>query len=141
VDDLTRHGLAAALRMHANRFSEATGIEVELDAQLDRRLPEELELLFYSLAQEALSNVRKHAQATRALVRIKVDGGDLVMTVRDNGRGFNPADLPTTHPAGEHVGLASMRQRVQAIRGDLQIESSPGNGTTLIFRCPVPADE
>ncbi len=141
VDKLTQDGLAAALRGNVDRFSEITGIQVELDDQLEARLPGDLELLLYRLAQEALTNVRKHAEATKVLVRIEAEVDELVMTIRDDGRGFDPEELPASRRAGEQLGLASMKERVQAMRGDLKIISSRGGGTTLIFRCPVPPAE
>ncbi|MEO8285571.1 MAG: PAS domain S-box protein [Chloroflexota bacterium] len=139
LDALTSRGLIPALEDNMERFTEVTGISVEMDSHLDFRLPGEIELLLYRLAQEALANIRKHSEATKVLVRIETEGNDFLMTIADDGRGFNPDIVPTRRRDGEQLGLASMRERVVAMRGTLEITSAPGAGTKLRFRCPIPA--
>ncbi len=85
------------------------------------------------IARESLSNVARHARATKATVRLAPEGTDLVLEIRDNGRGFEPLATP---PHG-HYGLANMHDRANALHGDLVVESSPGAGTRIIVRIPV----
>jgi PAS domain S-box-containing protein len=141
VENLTTHGLVFALHSNVERFSEVTGIRVVVDDNIEGRLPGDIELLLYRLVQEALANVRKHSEAQRVLVRIEQVDGNVVLTVRDDGRGFNPEEVLARHRDGEHLGLASMRERVQAIGGSLSIVSAPEQGTTLTFRCPLPGPD
>ena len=83
---------------------------------------------------EALQNVAKYAGATRAQVCVSADEGDLVFEVTDDGAGFDPART------GYGTGLQGMADRLSALGGDLEVASSPGAGTTVRGRVPVPAD-
>jgi PAS domain S-box-containing protein len=159
LDQLRTYGLVAALEGHVARFSEVTGLRVEIRNNIRQRLASEIELLLYRLAQEALSNVRKHAQASKVTIRLGIrneqgadslnandsipdDGtqspGRLFLTISDNGVGFNPQEALLKHEDGKALGLRSMRQRIQAVGGDLLIASDPAKGTTLEFWCPLP---
>jgi signal transduction histidine kinase len=83
--------------------------------------------------QEALANVRKHAQAGRVRVTLSYMGDVVVLDVQDDGRGFDPGQAG----AGGGFGLAGMRERVEQLGGTLLIESGPGGGTTLVVEIPV----
>ena len=83
------------------------------------------------IAQEALSNVRRHADATVVRVRASMEADRLVVSVRDNGRGFDPASVGQVA-----FGLASMRERAALIGGELSIESAPGDGTLVTLVVP-----
>ena len=137
LDLLNQSGLVPALKDHTRRFSEITGIEVSVDDNLPERLPGHLELMVYRLAQEALSNVRKHANATRVQIRIEAKDGRLIMSIADNGTGFDTSgiELGSSNP-GERLGLGSMRERVQDARGEFILHSSPSEGTRLTFVVP-----
>ena len=87
----------------------------------------EVEVTLLRAAQEALANIDKHAEATRAAVTLSFVGGSVVLDVRDDGVGFD-ADVPV--PNG-HYGLAAMKQRVEAVSGGMEIESAPGEGTAI----------
>jgi two-component system sensor histidine kinase DegS len=141
LEILTAYGLSSALRNHIEHFSEVTGIKGKLRNSVKRRLPPPVELLMYRLAQEALSNVRKHAQAQHVDVSLKIIGEKLCMIVADDGRGFNVDAAMRERFAGEKVGLKSMQQRIRDAQGDLVIDSAPGQGTTLSFWCPLPHRE
>lgn len=137
LDLLNEKGLVPALKDHARRFSELTGIDVSLVDGVADRPPKHIELLAYRLAQEALSNVRKHANATRAQIEIKAENDRVVMSVADNGIGFDAAaEQSSSHPAGERLGLRSMRERVRNARGEFTITSNPNEGSTLTFVVP-----
>ncbi len=139
-DVLQEHGLGAALRGYVERFAGATGIKVELDDRVERRLPADIELLAYRFAQEAFSNVRKHSDARTVTVSLSITGGYLHVTIADDGRGFDVQEALRRYELGRGLGLRLMRQRAQLAGGTLDIESAPGRGTTLRFTVPVPAN-
>ena len=129
---LRYHGLAEALALLAADVSrDALPVAVDVGRYVPRPLAEEEAL--YRIAQEALSNVRKHAGATRARLRLETIGRTTVLSVADDGRGFT-ASVETT---GEHaiqmggLGLLTMRERAAAISGAIRIDSSAGAGTTV----------
>lgn len=97
-------------------------------------LPAPLALALFRIAQEALTNVHKHAGATMVKLSLAAEGGDLVLRVEDNGRGFSPAALS----GGTH-GLSGMRHRVQMFAGRLAVRSRPGGGTVIEARIPFAA--
>ena len=103
------------------------------------RLSAEVEITLFRVAQEALSNVRKHAGPTRVRIRLRRRSNRLEVEIRDWGRGFAPPDGPATS-SGEHVGLTSMRERMDLLGGQLRIKSAPGRGTTVLAVLPLPPD-
>ena len=96
------------------------------------RYPQELETVAYFCCLEALQNVAKYANASRALVRLSEDGGRLLFEVEDDGSGFDPD--ATRYGSG----LQGMADRLDAVRGSLEVRSAPGRGTTIVGRLPVP---
>ena len=106
----------------------------DIASDLDLSPLQEVQIL--RIVQEALTNVRKHARATEIWVRFTQRGGNLVIEVKDNGRGFNPLAIKS----GEwpHLGLQTMQERAEAIVGTFEINSAPGNGTTVGVGVTVP---
>jgi signal transduction histidine kinase len=135
---LTNEGLIPALHAHIERYSGVTGIAVEMEDDLGQRLPGRIELLFYRLAQEALSNVRKHAEAKNVRLSLKVEDNCLFMRVVDDGKGFDVDAVLQRNEAGHHLGLRSMMQRIRDAQGALTIGPAEPKGTTLRFQCPLP---
>jgi two-component system sensor histidine kinase UhpB len=134
LDDL---GLVAALRAHVDAVNAAGGVAIGLAvAGMDGRLPPEVELALYRVAQEAITNARRHAQASRAAVRLIRDGAHVVLEVTDDGVGFDPAAVQAGRGG---LGLAGMRERLALIGGDLALRSAPGRGTTVTARVAVEA--
>jgi two-component system sensor histidine kinase UhpB len=134
LDDL---GLTAALADLAQRFAEQLGIPVEFQARGARgRLPAEVELVLYRVAQEALTNVAKHARATVAAVDLDRGADDVSLSVRDNGGGFDPRGATG---GGAGLGLFGMAERVSLVGGGVNIWSSPGRGTEVFAFVPLPA--
>jgi signal transduction histidine kinase len=129
-------GLAAAIESLLDRHHERSGLEVEHEVSLTRatggveRLDEDLETAVYRLVQEALTNVVKHAGATRARVVISEVAGELLVEVRDDGSGFDPLTVD------QGFGLAGMKERVGLAGGTLNI-SSGEEGTLLSARLPA----
>ena len=126
-------GLGAAFRALLDEWSAQSGVEAHADLLPDealRALPDEVAVNLYRVVQEALSNVARHADARRVTLRLTEEGDRLVLTVRDDGRGFVPA-APRDLVARGHFGLAGMQERVALIGGTLAVESAPGRGTTV----------
>ena len=131
-------GLSAAVRMRVEELKKE-GWEIgHEDALGEERLPEEIETTLYRIAQEALSNVRKHARTKRAHTRLTRRGRKVLLEVRDEGRGFDLSSTSREGSPGERVGLSSMRERVAMLGGELKITSRPGAGTSLVAEVPLP---
>ena len=94
-------------------------------------------LCVYRVAQEALRNVVKHAGTAEACVSLIASGRELILTVRDQGVGFDAAEVRSR----EGLGLSSMGERVRLVRGELSVNSEPGQGTTVTVRIPVVGKE
>ncbi len=131
---LEEAGLAAALRSVAQQTASRAGLELQVDIRQDGRHPREQ--LAFSAARELLSNVVQHAHAARVAVRLVDSGGELELSVEDDGEGFAPETL-TQRLADGHVGLASQRVRIEAAGGTMEIASSPGRGTQVQVRLPA----
>jgi signal transduction histidine kinase len=126
-------GLAAALRQYLEAISDRHGLVVQFEAVgLRERLPLEVATALYRIVQEALTNVIRHAQATRVDVLLELRGDRLILLVEDNGVGFDPASTMQ----GEHLGLLGLRERTEMLGGKLELESSVGAGTTLLVEVP-----
>jgi len=100
------------------------------------QLRRDLEVAFYRIVQEALNNVAKHAHATRADVLLSSTNGQIVLVVEDDGVGFEPSDAGIPERG---IGLASMRERAALAGATLDIESTPGRGTSVFIRAPIQA--
>jgi signal transduction histidine kinase len=136
---LDRLGLAASLRSYVNDLAERTGQPVALQISgEEQRLTPEVELSLFRVAQEALTNAWKHAQAPKVDVELCFDPAAVRLTVCDRGRGFNvPERLGALAEAG-HFGLVGMHERLQIVGGELQLTSQVGEGTTITARVPLP---
>lgn len=131
-----KEGLVGALRDYIASFRTRTGLRVAFDVQVDPALiPPQVAVHLLRIAQESLTNVRKHAQATHVEVRLTREDEHLVLSIRDNGRGFDPT-LPR---ARGHVGLLSMQERARKLNGSFTLVSRPGEGTCVTVRVPLPA--
>ena len=137
---LDDYGLGAALRIQIHEL-EAEGLKVSYREDLgdEKRLPADLETALYRVAQEALTNIKKHARSAQASVFLNRLPGKVRLEVKDNGRGFDPSVVAskTVQGPGERVGLCSMHERISMFEGELKIESKPGCGTAVIAEVPV----
>ena len=130
-------GFVGGLHRYIVEFASQQAWEVQVDLEgVPVELSPDLEAICFRVVQEALTNVAKHAQATHVAVAIdEVDQG-LRITVRDDGRGFEPGRVPENDPG--HVGLRQMRERLAAVRGQLTLLSHPDAGTELRAWIPIP---
>lgn len=127
-------GFSGALQAHVEDFTRRSGLPVDcscVEAPAD--LPPDVALHLLRITQEALANVRRHAQASRVWVSLGRENGTLELTVADDGQGFDAA----SPLARGHVGLASMRERVRSLDGQLTFATSPGQGTRVTARVPL----
>jgi len=134
LDDL---GLIPALRSLAKSLQESDGIGTDLKVLGgERRFSPEVELLLFRIVQEALNNIRRHAQASEAQVVMEFAEDRIKVTISDNGRGFELSGRVGDLPRSGKLGLAGMRERAQLLGGTLEVQSTPGKGTTLIVEVP-----
>ena len=132
---LAEEGLGAALAKHSAAVTAREGLEISVQAPEERlALTVEQEEHLYRLAQEALHNAVKHAQANHAWVELAAGDGAVVLIVRDDGVGFDPAE---PHPG--HFGLETMRERASRIGAELSLDSAPGRGTRVRVQVPASA--
>jgi two-component system sensor histidine kinase UhpB len=124
-------GLQSALAALAGSFSDQARVVVDKRLEPDLPLSQEEELVVYRVAQEALTNVARHAHATRVELRLERAGGGTVLTIRDDGVGLAPGALPSTH------GVRGMRERALLLGAHLQISSERGRGTEITLAIPA----
>lgn len=132
---LEESDLPTAVGKLLDRFRLETGVETRLEGQLDGHPARELELVAFRVLQEALANVRRHARAGTVVVRLS-GGPDIECELSDDGAGFDPELLGQRLRAG-HIGVASMRERVELAGGSFELESAPGAGTAIRFVLPL----
>ena len=127
-------GLAEALKAEGDRFVGHETVTVETTfSDMPSAVPRDAALCLFRVAQEALRNAGRHAQARKVQLSLRSLDGGMQLAVRDDGCGFDPA-RPRDRPS---LGLASMRERVRLLRGDFDIESAPGQGTTIVAWVPL----
>jgi PAS domain S-box-containing protein len=134
-------GLAKAVQMQVADL-RAEGYQADCKETLgEERLPATLETALFRVAQEALTNVRKHAQTDRVRIMLGRQNGLIELEVQDWGRGFEPTEVTNGGGPGERIGLSSMRERVALLGGALDIHSKPGVGTLVVAQVPTMGDD
>lgn len=128
-------GLVAAMEWQANEFHQRTGIPCVVTTSIDDTVvwDQDITTVFFRIYQETLTNIIRHAQATRVDVRIDQPDGFLVMTVADNGRGISEEEMASSRS----LGLVGMRERAMLIGGELLLTGAPGQGTTVTLKVPL----
>jgi len=135
LDDL---GLLAALEWLASDVTDHFGISFGMEViGSERRFSQEQELLMFRITQEALTNVWRHSEATRALIMLEYDEDKTILSIRDNGKGFNVPERLSDLPGDAKLGLAGMEERIGLLDGKLKIQSAPGRGTTITIEVPI----
>ncbi len=131
LDDL---GLTDAIEWQARQFQERTGIMVECDCTLENvDLTSEQSNAAFRISQEALTNILRHAQATKVHIQLNKENGDLVLTISDNGRGITEAEKS----GRSTLGLLGMRERAHLVGGKIDIAGSKDKGTLVTLRFPI----
>jgi signal transduction histidine kinase len=132
LPELEDHGLAAALETYADRVASRVNLDLVVDLpETPLRLSSDVRVALFRAAQEAISNVLKHADATQLEISLQRENGRVRLRVEDNGQGFEPSpESPKETPSW---GLKIMRERIESIGGKVQIESKPGEGTRVTF--------
>lgn len=131
-ESLEKEGLVAALEKQAAALRAREGLVIETDLCPEPEAPLPVKETLYRVAQEALHNVAKHARAERVTLSLAQTGERLLLTVRDDGRGFDPQQ---SFPG--HLGLRSMRERLEKVAGRFTLESAPGGGTEIRAEAPL----
>jgi PAS domain S-box-containing protein len=132
LDDL---GFGEAVKWQTEEFAKRSGLKIELDLPAaDLVRDDALATALFRIVQESLTNIARHAAANTVAVRLAVEGEELVLTVRDDGKG-----LAEEARHGNGIGLVSMRERATALGGQLSIASGPGGGTTVKVTLPLDA--
>jgi signal transduction histidine kinase len=136
LDDL---GLIPTLRFLAEGIEQRAGLRVQVESSTTQRLPASIETALYRAAQEALTNAARHARASKATVRVGMDGHRVVLQVTDDGVGI--ASARNEQGAMSGLGLLGIRERVAPLGGTLEIHSTPESGTELRILVPVAGEE
>jgi len=128
------YGLMVVIRWYGGQFATRTGIAVTVQGkELDPRLDQNVETTLFRIVQEALNNVAKHAGAQNVTITLAAKNSQVEITVADDGRGFNIERIYLS-PEQPRWGIISMRERAEAIGGDLRVESDPGKGTKVVVK-------
>ena len=135
LDDL---GLLPTLEELTEELDRQDGLKAKfIVVGEERRLSSEIELTLFRIAQEALNNVRRHAQANSAVITVELSNSAVKMTIQDDGQGFEPP-MSTEHPATSgKLGLVGMQERARLLGGTLVVDSAPGKGTKVIIKVPI----
>ena len=133
---LQNQGLVDALHQLSAIHTKQSGIRFSMVAQAELKLPFQIEVALFRIAQEACSNVLKHSHATDVTCSLQIENQWVVLSIKDNGQG-----LTFHEQSNQGFGLISMRERIEALRGRLDLKSSPGHGMELIVSCPLFSDE
>lgn len=128
---LNREGLVAALQRQVAAVRARYQLSITVDATDEPEADAAIKETLYRVAQEALNNTAKHARARTVVITLEASAGELVLRVRDDGRGF---DAAKSFPG--HLGLHSMRERAAAVGGVIAITSAPGQGSEVTIRIP-----
>ncbi|MBA7595461.1 hypothetical protein ES703_02424 [subsurface metagenome] len=134
LDDM---GLVAALEWMADKLITEDGIDTDVQLDIQRQdLPHEVQLVLFRIGQEALGNVKRHAEASKVVIRLESRAGEIKMTIVDNGKGLAQIQVSDLSSAGK-LGIMGMRERAQLLGGTLSIESELGKGTAVIVMIPL----
>ncbi len=143
TEPLEQHSLSEAIQRVTARWEEESSLKTRFEITgVERSLPPEYEVTLLRAVQEALANIRKHAQASQVTLTLTYMDDQVILDVQDDGQGFDPLAqpleiIPGERPAESHgYGLVGLRERVQALGGSLTLESAPGEGTALALVLP-----
>ncbi len=128
-------GLEAGVRWLSEGFAARTGIDAQFHSDFAGRLPDETETHMFRIAQEALTNVARHSGAKHVSIKIERSGGEICLTIRDDGRGLGAEGGQAGRPVP--LGMTGMRARARSAGGDVTVHSRPGEGVLIEVRVPI----
>jgi signal transduction histidine kinase len=135
---LSTLGLVPAIRQYGESNLAPLGINFSLEVEgIGKSLPPEVEVELFRWAQGAIGNIMRHSQARNATISLKREGNELVIRIRDDGKGFDVSRLTGIEENGRGAGLFSMKERIGLLGGTCSVQSQPGQGTTLTGRVPM----
>jgi PAS domain S-box-containing protein len=138
---LDESGLQAAISWYAGGITERTALHIDVEISDDLgRLPRDLELVFFRFIQEALTNIHRHASATKASIMMSRSQAHVTAEVRDNGSGMSAERLRQVSSGGSGLGIRGMRERIRQFQGSMEIQSD-ANGTKVSVEIPSPLDQ
>jgi signal transduction histidine kinase len=129
-------GLAPAIQRYAETWLKPKGINTSLQTRGHERLPSEIEVALFRIAQEAVNNITRHSEAKNVDIDLQCDGEKCVLKIRDDGKGFDVQEITKVDKTGRGVGLFGMQERVTLVGGACSVESTPGQGTTITSEVP-----
>lgn len=130
---LVKFGLVDALRDFCSNVSESTGIPFDFQTfGIEQRLESSIEIMIYRIVQELVNNIVKHAYAKEAIVQLMKNENTILLTVEDDGKGFDPNKIKTSG-----AGMRNIQSRVDYLKGQMEIDSKPGEGSTFIIQIPI----
>ena len=134
-------GLPETVLRLAEQFEEEYGVSTRVDLEGMERLTSSAEMAIFRILQEALANVRKHAEADRVWISSRVQDSQLLLTIEDNGKGFDLTAVEDEQERGRHLGLLAMRERTELMGGEFKVKSFVGRGTHITIKLPLIAKE
>jgi len=134
-------GMPAAIHRYAKDTLEVQGINLSTEFEgTDRRFPPEVEVTLFRIAQGAIGNVLEHSEAKNVSIKLECNTSECVLTIKDDGKGFDASKLTKVDPGGRGAGLFTMRERTTLVGGTGYVESKPGQGTKIIAKVPLVRD-
>ncbi len=131
-------GLAAAINRYATDSLEPLGAKVSTDFKLrEGRLPAEVEVTLFRIAQGAIGNIAEHANAKNVSIRLECNDIECVLNIEDDGKGFDVSKLTRVDKSGRGAGLFTMKERARLVGGECSVKSQPGKGTKIVVRVPL----
>jgi PAS domain S-box-containing protein len=138
---LDENGLHSAISWFLQGLLERSGLEIQLDISKQfGRLPREMELVIFRLVQECLTNIHRHSESETASIRIVRESNQIILDIRDQGKGMSPARLAEIQLGRSGVGISGMRERLRQFEGTMSIESN-SSGTRIFATIPLPEDQ
>lgn len=139
---LETQGLEAALEYYAERLHKTENMSIHLQVKgLEERLPRGVEDIVFAIVREAINNVKKHARANNVWLTVIRGEKQLLSTIRDDGQGFNVAEVEISYATRGSIGLLNLYERAEMLGGRISIESAPGQGTIVSLMVPLPSIE
>jgi len=134
-------GLPAAIHRYAKDTLQAQGIEVSAEfIDTEERLPPEVEVTLFRVAQGVIGNILEHSMAKNASIKLACSASECLLRIEDDGKGFNVSKITRVDPSGRGAGVFTMKERVKLVGGVCHIESRPGKGTRVVVKVPLGKD-